>query len=299
MNTIDLVVDNLTEKEKELFPDLYKFGAEDSNFIGTDNDPFVYEGNLPGTKTRIDSVAKRVEIVDTIAREAKTSVEMLTNFLNYFTLLKSLPGCNYIAGREMSSYSGCKGYTSGKIDNLYKVTTDIIGFCKLRDPTLFTNAETMMLLNNILYTLITFTGVYLFNTPSKSITTMVNKINTFLGKERIFYQCKKGYDDYTCGRAVGYIPCSENEPGYILIFNTISKDNDEQDLDYYLKKLEIINETRCPKKEVNKNKNTNTNTTKSTNITGAGAGAATSGGKRKIKRTRRIPKKQKRKSRKY
>lgn len=292
MSNLDLVVDNFTEEEKKQFPDLYKFTAEDSLFLGLDNDPFFYTSpeihNLQSTKIRTESVEK-------IVREAKTSVEMLTNFLNYFTHLKSLPGCNYITGREMNPLHGCKGYSSEKIDNLYKVTTDIICFCKLRDPALFTNAETMMLLNNILYTILTFTGTYLLNTSSTAITTMVNKINTFLGKERIFYKCKNGDASYTCGRAVGYIPCTENlnEPGYILIFNTVSEDNDYQDMDYYFKNVEIINKTLCEKKPENKNTN------KSTNASGAGAGVATRGGKRKIKRTRRLQKKQKRKSRKY
>lgn len=299
MSNIDLVVENFSEEEQKQFPHLYTYGIAETQ--GNPENPFTYDYLLPGTRTQMESVAKRTELVDTVIESAETPREMLTNYLNYFKLIKSIPDCDYLRPRRYNRHQErikieCKGTFTTKANNLLELTGDIIAYCKSKDPTLFTNSETMMLLNEILYTIVTLVGVHSLASPEPHIKPLINKINSALGEERIKFTCGDNFaNGYTCARAVGYIPCERdtNSPGYILVFDTVSTADSSQNMDTFFKYWRDINENLCEKKPENKNTN------KSTNASGAGAGSASSGGKRKVKKTRRIPKKQKRKSRKY
>lgn len=64
----------------------------------------------------------------------------------------------------------------------------------------------------------------------KMIKSVIAKLNKKTQEDYIIYACRPG-QTYTCGRAVASIYL--NEKNHILIFNTVSEDDDNMDMEYY------------------------------------------------------------------
>lgn len=269
---------NITEEEGERYPHIKRLKQilyeEEKN---TETDPIV------GFTVEIISVAN--ELFD----DYDNSKDLLKTYNKILGLIENLSPCKYVSGRTHRYNTSCKGSTHPRLVNLLEFTAECIGFCKEKDPTLFTDAESMELLNSILHHTIVIFGLYTLYTPSVIIEPFIKKINTILGEERVLFRCDEKGDEieYTCARAVGMIPCEKNKenPGYILVYNTVSKTNDEPSLQQFLKEWNHINETLCKPKVSN-----------SSSLSSAGV-TSLNGGKRKktkkVRKAKRLTRKQK------
>jgi hypothetical protein len=60
---------------------------------------------------------------------------------------------------------------------------------------------------------------------------MVNMLNESAERELFILDCKKGVDSYTCGRAIMLLNVGVND-NRIIVFNTISSEDDNIDIGY-------------------------------------------------------------------
>ena len=235
------------------------------------------------------SPCKAIKILDFYGPD--TPINILKKYKELTHYIRESPSCSYL-GSTMNYTYGCKKSGTSqqreKLTRLLNLTVDILAICKEVQPTLFQNSNEMQVLNDILYNVITVFGRYNME-PSSYIKDFVNKVNGALGEERVIINCNENSNDidYTCGRAVSYIPCEANleDPGYILVYNTTSKDSDYQSFSTLEKQWKFINETKCKP----------SSSSSSTNGPSA-AGSGALGGKR---RTHRRSKKKANKSRRW
>lgn len=284
---------NDTNSISTTYPELYKavvnYEDTDSNPIGFVDLPRGANNALKHLTFPINSRLKAVGVWEENIIEPflklKTPKELLQHYLSVVKIFPEIGDCKYISGRNYNYMNYCKGGFDSKLQRLLDFTSDLVGFCKEKDPTLFTKSENMMLLGEIIYNVIRTYGLYQMVVKTQPLEDFKDKLNTIFGEERVFFKCN---DSYGCGRAASYIPCTGNlsDPGYILIFSTTSSASMSQDITFLMSKIQEINETKCKKPS-----SSNTTTTNRENIV--------TGGRKKTKKQRKNRASQKKKTRKH